>query len=102
MNKEQQVQKMAGKIESFNYVHVQGLISSHQLGGNVMHDSAVKLAQALWDADCRIVTELPLIGEDEQLACSLTGKYPFKEVKDVIEEACKHQRDADLKRIRGE
>ena len=32
-----------------------------------------------------------IIDEDEKLCCSLIGKYPFKDVRDVIDEACLHQ-----------
>lgn len=32
-----------------------------------------------------------IIDEQEQLAVSLVGKYPFKDVQDIIKEACYHQ-----------
>ena len=40
--------------------------------------------------------ELPLIDDKEMLCASLVGKYSYRRVKDVILEACKHQRDAGL------
>ena len=39
--------------------------------------------------------KLELIDNDEMLDASLISKYPFKKVKDAMEEACKYQRDAD-------
>ena len=39
--------------------------------------------------------ELPLISDKEMLCASLIGKYSYRRVKDVILEACKHQRDAN-------
>ncbi len=32
-----------------------------------------------------------LMSKDEMLGCSLVGKYPFKDVEDVINETCIHQ-----------
>ena len=38
----------------------------------------------------------PILSDEEKLGCSLISKYPYKEVKDVIIEACLHQLDADV------
>ena len=38
-----------------------------------------------------------IISEDEKLICSLIGTYPFKDVRDVIAEACLHQDEASYK-----
>jgi len=38
-----------------------------------------------------------IIDEDEKLCCSLIGKYPFKNVRDVIDEACIHQDEVSVK-----
>ncbi len=32
-----------------------------------------------------------IMSKDEMLGCSLVGKYPFKDVEDVIRETCIHQ-----------
>lgn len=37
--------------------------------------------------------ELPLLSEEEKLTVSLVSKYPYKYIKDVIEEAIGHERD---------
>jgi len=37
-----------------------------------------------------------ILSDEEKLGCSLISKYPYKEVKDVIIEACLHQLDADV------
>ena len=37
--------------------------------------------------------EQELLSGKEKLACSLISRYSYKEVKDVIDEACLHQRD---------
>ena len=38
-----------------------------------------------------------MMDEDEKLCCSLIGKYPFKDVKDVIDETCIHQAEISFK-----
>ena len=38
----------------------------------------------------------PVLGEDEKLGCSLISQYPYRQVKDVITEACLHQLDVDV------
>lgn len=35
--------------------------------------------------------EKTVMGEEEMLCCSLIGKFPFEDVRDVIEETCIHQ-----------
>ncbi len=39
------------------------------------------------------MSEQELLSIEEKLACSLISRYPYEEVKDVIDEACLHQRD---------
>ena len=60
------------------------------------------LAHALYNAGYRKVPELTLIGKDEKLACSLISKYLYKEIKDVIDEACIHQLDHTEEQIEKE
>ena len=38
-----------------------------------------------------------LLSAEEKLSCSLISKYPFRQVRDVIDEACIHQLDVCVK-----
>ena len=38
-----------------------------------------------------------VMDEDEKFGCSLIGKYPFKDVRDVIDETCKAQAEISFK-----
>ncbi len=54
-----------------------------------------------------------LLSKEEKLGCSLVGKYPFKDVEDVIRETCIHQagitwdialkgKEAEIEQARGD
>ena len=59
-------------------------------------------ANGIYNAGYRFIPELRVLGEEEKLSCSLVSRYPYSEIKEVIDETCLHQRDYDQRQIKGE
>ncbi len=80
------------RVCEFNY-------GNQRFVGSLTHESeeiiARKLVNLIEQLGYRLILgeeDLPLLNNQEKLECSLISKYPYKDIRDVINEVCLHER----------